>query len=169
MYSRLLWQFLEPGAHVASENRLTVSLAPNPGAQETILLFDKLDSRGLPRSFPGDNKTCCDALFYYKRNRPSGDGNILIFVELKSSDVEHAIEQLKNTIQHVWAAMHSECKPKSKIGAVVVTKGNVPPVDERKRAREFREESGAFLWFEPGSLGKEATLRSYVDKLLARP
>jgi hypothetical protein len=168
MYSRLLWQFLDPGGYVVSENNLTASLAPNSGARETVLLFDKLD-RGLPRSFPHNEQACCDALFFYKRHLPSRDGSVLLFVELKGVDVDHAINQLKNTIKHVRTAMHVECqRMKVRIGAIVITKGAAPPAtDLRQHMKSFQDDLGAALWFEPESLKKERPLRGYVDKFLA--
>jgi hypothetical protein len=170
MFSVLLWRCLAPGEYTVEENNLSATLTPLNGMRETILVFDKLDDRRLPDHYAGADRACCDAIFFYSRNLADDAGPLLLFVELKGTDIRRAIEQLKNTMREVEAAVRPESlrgKTRRR-AAVIVTKATVPQlVDMRPLVSEFRRELKASIYIEQEAQGRRVDLRGYVDRFHA--
>ncbi|MCK9314314.1 MAG: hypothetical protein M0P20_09740 [Methanocorpusculum sp.] len=109
------------------ENNIGITIDRNAlnKAEETLLLFesDRKDTHfrsiWLPQQGCGDaNSLCCDGiLFYHSLN--TGMSGTICFVELKGSDLSHAVKQIEHTYNVINAALTKAkiqtCKIKWKV------------------------------------------------------
>src|SRR5688572_14117833 len=108
---------------------------------ETVLLF-KTDSDEV-RAYLGIARAS-DLMFFYMKNHATP---VLVFVELKGSDLKKAADQLRVTIQAVRAALKKRVGASAnslKCHAIIVFSGNAPKsLDDLQRS--FRDATGISL------------------------
>jgi len=141
----LLWHCLDPGKTSVSESGKSARLKPKGG--ECVLLF-KIDSARFRAEF--EIERVCDALFFYKSEHKAP---VLLFVELKGTDVESAIDQLDQTLKSVRNKLDNEAN----CLAVVACSGSTPKHLGKLRKR-FQKQHG--ITFRIG--GPKEDLRKYV-------
>jgi hypothetical protein len=140
-FSHLLFEALLPGKSVAEDRKsgCRTSADLQRGPNETILLF-RLDHAQTKSRLGLSDRKCCDHLYFLK----SETRTILIFVELKSTDLDEAEEQILNA--HNAICNHSDVKKKSfRSVAIVVSTMGAPP-NAKKRQSNMREH-GIALYF----------------------
>lgn len=161
-FDGLLWECLLPGRHEHSEENLTAALDPRPG--ETVLLFET-DRPAFRRRLPAGSKlSVCDLMFFYRG--PAAPMPVLLFVELKGSDYEHAEEQLANALEAVTRELEPDCQRSVLKGAVVVL-GASTPHDSKRRRREFFRSTRTLIEYESNARAKRTELRSHLEKFVA--
>jgi hypothetical protein len=131
----LFRECLQKGTSVSESGR-SASLDRRPG--ECVLLF-KTDCPRFRSVFGVGDRPLSDAVFYYKAAAGADTQQALIFVELKGTDVAHALEQLRTAVEVVRKKMPElETSWSFRWVAVVVTRGShLKQLD--KWVKEFRE------------------------------
>ena len=102
-FNTLLLTCLIPGASV-SEHGGRVSVKPQSG--EIVLFFvvdDQTNRDSTLRQDLGIVGAICDCVVYYIK----GDKKVLCLVELKGSNVDHAVEQIMNTFQYLKQSLEA--------------------------------------------------------------
>ncbi len=149
-FNTLLLTCLIPGTSV-SEHSGRVSVKPQPG--EIVLSFvvdDQTNRDSTLRQDLGIVGPICDCVYYYIK----GDKKVLCLVELKGSNVKHAVEQIINTFQRLKQSLGActlrrKCRPRFlqiDWRAYVYIHGSVPrniKPEQKTLAREFGK--GQFL------------------------
>src|SRR5262245_16617401 len=117
-FELLLWRCLDPGRTSFGEQGLSAQIKPE--GKETVLVFHSdteifRDTFGLS---PEDNVS--DAIFFYKKeaSRP-----IVLFLELKGTDIEHARKQLTMVIKVVRDKMGAGVRSETDYRAIILTSG----------------------------------------------
>src|SRR5262245_28075400 len=105
-FNFLLWRCLAPGKTSYQEPRTGWGVRVQPINDETIL-FLLTDADPVREYFSKkrkwyDLKNVADLLVYCKRKNSSP---ILLFVELKGSDIDQSVEQLCQTIEAIKAVL----------------------------------------------------------------
>jgi hypothetical protein len=85
------------------ESGTKISISPKNGEK---ILFFKLDDKNKPEKvqelknalgMKSDKQTMCDLLIYYQVNESDTTNKIICLAEGKGKDIEHGVEQIKNT------------------------------------------------------------------------
>jgi hypothetical protein len=153
----LLWQALETSATSHHEEGRGASIKREEG--EVVLVFHA-DTADFRRRFGVEN--VCDALFFYKKPpaRP-----ILLFVELKGHDIEHAAKQIRMTMMAVREGLRGQLgnlgPANAEHRAVIVTSGVAAPRELARLRRDFERETQVALKVETVKKGA-CDLRKYL-------
>ena len=113
-FNFLLWECLIPGKTSISESGQSARIDPHGG--ECVLAFE-LDNQKFRDRF-GVGRVC-DALFFYRRDQ---ERPVLLFVELKGTDIAKAAEQLGQSLRAVKDTLQRNAQYR----AVVVSRGRAP-------------------------------------------
>lgn len=121
-FDRLVWNcFVQGTSH--DDDRVGVTLEPS--GDERALFF-KTDSQGGRFALGlGGNDVASDfALFY----RKGSERPIVLLIELKGSDLRHAIKQLNSVYRSVAGLFPKNCdkRPVPEVRSLVVLSGSVP-------------------------------------------
>jgi hypothetical protein len=153
----LLWDCLVVGKTSHDEQGIAVSIQQRAG--ETVLLF-LTDSNEARRHLDLVGKPSCDLLFWYRgENTPA----ILLFVELKGDDCDHACKQLQNTLLAVRKKLSRDLLSRTQFRAVIVSSASAPKEVNELR-KKFQEATGVELIIRSGVKkgGKSVDLREYL-------
>lgn len=85
-------------------DRVTMKDKLQPG--EVVLFFDKVDSDIVKSSLNIMGEKCCDGIIFYSR----GNQKVICLVEMKTSNLGQAEEQIKTTHTRLAALLRQECK-----------------------------------------------------------
>ena len=143
-FNFLLWKCLIPGETSLKESGRSARIKPRSG--ECVLAFS-IDNEDFRARFKV--RKVCDALFFYKSRQ--GDP-ILLFVELKGSDIASAAPQLGQALKAIQNALARRARYR----AVVVTRGGAPARDDPLR-RQFYRKYGVEL-----SICRDGDLRPHL-------
>lgn len=146
-FDRLLWHCLQPGEYQFTEENLAVRLSPENN--ETVLMF-RTDSnvfRGSREGVPA-----CDLLFFYRG--PASPTPVLLFVELKGSDIEHAETQIGSAFKRVREELAPDCGGGAARAGAVVVLGSSAPADVKPRQKEAWLKQGLPFAYHFGMRGK---------------
>jgi len=143
-FNFLLWKCLLPGQTSIRESGKGARIKPEAG--ECVLAFG-IDSQDFRRRF--DASKVCDALFFYKSKEQDP---VLLFVELKGSDLGSAAQQLGEALQ----AVRGKLKLKVHYRAVVVSRSTAPGRSNPLR-RKFSKEHKL-----PLEICRSGDLRQYL-------
>ncbi len=122
-FNFMLWYSLSPGKTSYQEPGTGWGVQVRPAKDETILFF-LTDSQQF-RDYFKDLENVADLLVFCKR----ADRNvILLFVELKGSDLEHAAEQLGQTIEAVRKNLPNPTHKKTDYRALILASGSSAPL-----------------------------------------
>ena len=139
----LLWDCLVVGKTSHEEKKVGAYLKPDGG--ETILLF-RTDSEPARRHLDLVGKPSCDLLFWYRgQNTPV----VLLFVELKGDDCDHARAQIQNTLLAVRKKFGADLLNRTRFRAVIVSSASAPQHDKRVR-KAFQDATGVDLIIHSG-------------------
>ncbi len=153
----LLFEALVPARTKAEDKRHGghTSTDIKPQAGETVLLF-RLDETKTRDHLGLADKKCCDYLYFVKKDARC----YLIFVELKSSNLGEAVEQITNA----FLAIDGRCKLvrepyMRRLGVIVHTSGS--PGDVKS---ELKQASRKGIDIHPESTRKDRAfdLRKYI-------
>jgi hypothetical protein len=162
-FDRLLWQCLEPGKHEFTEENITVQLLPAAG--ETVLMF-QTDSAAF-RDWQEGIKAC-DLLFFYRG--PAVPKPVLMFVELKGSELESAEAQCESAFKRVCAHLDTQCQGGESRACAVVVVGQSILIDVKARIKEAWQQRGLEFRYHFGALGKTVDLRpNLLDSRKIKP
>lgn len=129
-FDRLLVDHLQPGATSISERAASFNVGKTQG--NAVLVFNVDSEAGRKAIGLSKDSKACDGLVAVL----SQDRQVLLFVELKGSDVKHAMEQLKATIGAVKETMHSQTWNQFKKIALIVRSGRsdrAPQSSQKKK------------------------------------
>jgi len=129
----LLWNCVAPGKTSISEFGIKASLKPYE--DECVLAF-RIDCDEFRTHF--GVRRACDGLFFVKTKN---EDPLLVLVELKGSDVGHAVEQLHDTLDGL---KRSHIRKPVTYRAVIVTRGGSPKQD-KAAIRGFEKRQGISL------------------------
>ncbi len=158
----LLWFCLAQGTSI-EEQGLKLSIRPN--GDETILVFGT-DCAEFRRSFyaPEADQLASDALFFYKR---ADKQPVLVFVELKGRNIDHALKQLRATILAVKRGVEAALGGATTCLALVVSDGATSKTRQNKQ-RDFETETGVPLRVKSTTRNKAAVdLRAVLKDVKA--
>jgi len=121
VFNRLLLDGLVPGSSGVNENRAKFVLKRS--GDETILVF-RLDSSAGRQclGLPGHSKAADALLAVFRKSRRP----VLLFVELKGSDVKHGMQQLQSTVQTVKKVLGNQWSRFEAFAVVVRSSGASP-------------------------------------------
>lgn len=144
-FNFLLWNCLAVGRTSVAEKGITARMERKPG--ESVLAF-RIDCDEFRRHF--GTRRVCDALFFYRsqENKP-----VLLFVELKGSNIRDGVEQLKETLGIIEQALKDY--PADYRAIVVTDAGGLKSA--KGLQREFQKTHKVTL-----SVGRESDLRTYL-------
>ncbi len=74
--------------------------------KEVVLFFDKVDSEIVSRGLGLSGEQCCDGVIFYSSDKHK----VICLVEMKSSDLGDAEEQIKSTHRKLSELLKKECK-----------------------------------------------------------
>jgi hypothetical protein len=158
-FSHLLFEALLPGQTLAEDKRRECQTSADlkRGPNETILLF-RLDQDSTRSRLGLSDRKCCDHLYFLK----SATRTMLIFVELKSTNLDEAENQILNA--HNAICKHSNVKNQSfqTVALVVSRKGT--PQNVKKRQSEMRKR-GIHLYFGISRRGTACAVRNVINDL----
>jgi hypothetical protein len=107
-FSVLLLTAASSERHITGYSQDRVRM-PHVEPGEVALFFDKLDDDKKPMK-KGLNilngQKCCDGIIFYA----SGERKVICLVEMKSSDLGDAKEQLKSTYTHISDLLKADCR-----------------------------------------------------------
>jgi hypothetical protein len=168
-FNYMLWYCLCPGKTSYKEPGTGWGVQVQPASEETIL-FLLTDSDHLREYFATKRnwynlKNAADLLVYC--SRPArvpilpARVPILLFVELKGSDIHHAAEQLRQTVEAVRNALGNPMRSKTDYRALILASGAAPK-NTKAIQKTFRDKYGVALRIKTG-IGKGAVdLRPYL-------
>jgi hypothetical protein len=122
-FNHLLFEALQAGKTLAEDRksgcRTTADL--KRGAGETVLLF-QIDGASTRKHLRLAEKKCCDHAYFFKSVKVT----LLIFVEMKSTNLDGAVDQILNA--HEAICFHPNLKAQSprSIGVIVSTVAFIP-------------------------------------------
>ena len=131
-FNFLLCECLHPGETGFKESGIGARIRPE--GRECVLVFG-IDNQRFRTQFSVHR--ACDALFFYKSQ---AHGPVLLFVELKGSDVESAAEQLGQALDAVRKGLSGV----SEYRAIVVLRKSAP-ASRNKLWSRFRNKYGVEL------------------------
>jgi len=141
-FNHLLFESLLPGRTLAEDKekgcRSSANLERGPG--EAVLLF-RLDQIGTKERLNLRGKKCCDHLFFYK----SGNQTLLIFIELKSTDIRGAMEQITSAHDAILSESQYFRSKRPTVCAVFVSVA--ASTNDKKRMQKEMREKGINLEF----------------------
>jgi chlorite dismutase len=126
-FTFLLWKCLREGCTTYRATGSNKSVSLRPISDESVSVYHT-DCDEFKRQFSLEGKKVSDALFFAKLRATSPN---LLFVEIKSDDYRHAIEQLTNVIQRIRAEVGTYTA--SYYAVVLLSRATVPKDDEAKR------------------------------------
>jgi hypothetical protein len=134
-FNHLLFESLLPGKTQAEDKQRSSYTAAElkPGGNETVLLFH-LDEETTRKQLGLSGKKCCDFLYFYKKNSQC----LLIFIELKGSNLAEAGEQLVNAIDAICRPRGQSRSLRKHARAVIVTP-TITQGDKRELTKQMRE------------------------------
>jgi hypothetical protein len=126
-FNYLLWHCLQDRTSFSEEAR-GVTIARQ--SDETILFFapDGEAVRHQTRTYFNVSQFCDVIIFYQKTNR-----QVLLFVELKGGDIEHAVTQLRAAVGAVYE-MSPRRAQSCKLVAIIVSTSSGPQLIKKAQA-----------------------------------
>jgi hypothetical protein len=157
-FNHLLFESLLPGKTLAEDRKsgCRTSADLNRGPSETILLF-RLDHASTRLRLGLSDTKCCDHLYFLK----SETRTLLIFVELKSANIDEAEKQILNA--HDAICNHSDVKKKLFLKLALIVSATGTPPNAKKRQTNMREH-GIALYFGT-SRGGAYSIRDIIKDL----
>ena len=161
-FNYMLWHCLSPGKTSYTEPGTGWGVQVKPVSDETIL-FLRTDSDQLREYFATTRnwynlKNAADLLVYCSR---AGRMPILLFVELKGSDIHHAAEQLRQTVEAVRKALANPMRSGTDYRALILASGSAPK-NTKEIQKAFRDKYGIVLHIKTGIGKKAVDLRPYL-------
>ncbi|MCI0456345.1 MAG: hypothetical protein L0Z62_05135 [Gemmataceae bacterium] len=162
-FNFMLWYALSPGKTSYQEPGTGWGVQVKPQKDETIL-FHLTDSQQLRDHFKSRNwydlKNVADLLVFC--NRPGRDV-ILLFVELKGSDIEHAAGQIRQLVDAVRKALPNPMRKETDYRALILASGSAPAKKVHALQKEFREKHQIELHVRTGiKKGASVDLRPFL-------
>jgi hypothetical protein len=157
-FNHLLFKSLLPGKTLAEDKRsgCRTSADLERGRNETVLLF-RLDEASTRKLLGLSDQKCCDHLYFLKSEK----NTTLIFVELKSTDLDQAEKQILSSYRAI--CNHSNVKSQSpRTLALIVSAIGTPP-GSKKRQLEMSKR-GIDLYFGT-SRGRPCSIKSVIRDL----
>jgi hypothetical protein len=156
----LLFESLLPGKTLAEDrqNKCCTSADLKAAPNETVLLFRLDDERTRKRLGLAGSK-CCDHLYLFK----SLTHAILIFVELKSTDLKDAADQIVNAFEAV-KAQSSYGRTEHPPAIALIISSSAPPRDSKMMQKQLMSR-GLILVFGT-SRGRACYVREKISDFL---
>lgn len=153
--NRLVWNcFLQKTSF--EESRLKVAISPN--SDEKVLFFRTDSADGRLALGIASNEPASDVVVFY---RCQNAAPVFLLVELKSSDLSHAVDQLNRVYQALSGLMPGECPalPRPRFKALVVMSCGSP--SNKVKALQ-RGAKGLDIKLKAGARGGSVGIREYV-------
>lgn len=166
-FDRLLWFCLAHDTRL-EDDRLAVSI--DRRSDETILRFTS-DSDEFRKHFleSSPSQISCDGIYFYRFEKRAP---VLVFVELKGANFQHALKQLGNVISVVKPQLCRAIGKEARCLALVVSDGATPNTRQADQ-RQFERSHQVDLRVRSMRRGKPAVdLRDVLlefDETLVRP
>jgi hypothetical protein len=158
-FNHLLVESLQPGTTLAEDRKsgCRSSADLKPGKSETVLLFH-LDADSTRKHLKLSQVKCCDHLYLFK----SSKGTSLIFVELKSTNLDGADQQILNAFEAI--CQHPNFNARSvRVLAVIVSSGSV--FRDPKKIRANLRKRGIELHFGTSRDGHPCLIKEVIRDL----
>jgi hypothetical protein len=156
----LLFESLLPGITKAEDKKSGGHTSANleHGPHESVLLFH-LDTETTRRRLGLLEGKCCDFLYFFKNKKHS----ILIFVELKGTDIASATEQIANAHQALGAQSKyvKSCHPLAVIVSSVAAPRNGRVIQHQMKTQ------GITLYFGRSRSGRPCEIKALISELSA--
>jgi hypothetical protein len=156
-FTHLLWNCLAEGATSIEEEKLSANLEKR--SDECVLVFE-IDNPDFRKHFQAMDEKVCDGLFFYKKAALPGHDKtvpVVMFVELKGSDIDYAIEQLANTHRLV----HKKLTGRAVEYRAIVVSRQAPPAQDKSARKRWEKSINCRLHF---ARGPKAELRRYLPE-----
>jgi hypothetical protein len=161
-FDHLLFESLRPGKTLAEDRRsgcLTSADVERNGG-ETVLLFG-LDDDSTRKRLGLSDRRCCDFMYFLKNRNQS----LLVFVELKSTNIESAAEQIANA--HHAIRQHSAfVKSRATRARAVIVSSLGTPRDGKAIQQRMRKR-GIDLYFGTSRKGHPCLIKDTIGYLSA--
>jgi hypothetical protein len=105
-FSILLLTAASSERHISGYGGDRVHMADKLLPGELVLFFDKVDSDVVSKGLGLLGKKCCDGIIFYSH----GSNKVICLVEMKSSNLVEAEEQIKSTYNRLQELLKAECR-----------------------------------------------------------
>jgi hypothetical protein len=162
-FNHLLFDSLKPGVTLAEDrgSGCYTSTDLRRDAEETVLLFGLDDSATRRRLSLNDGK-CCDYLYFLKNNIRTE----LIFVELKSTNIESATHQITSAHSAICDRCHTFKSRGTRAKAIIVSSQASPR--DTKAIQDRMKKRGIDLYFGISRKGHPCQIKNLIPDLSAR-
>lgn len=105
-FSVLLLTGASSDRHITGDKGEKVTMDQRLESGEIALFFDKVDKDPICSGLGMSNQKCCDGIIFYTNNKAQ---RVICLVEMKSTDLGDAREQIKQTYDRLRALLKQEC------------------------------------------------------------